>query len=155
MKNKIYYSINTWISNFINKEYYNDIHYVYVAPCFNCEINPRSSNPSEIYSQLKKDLEPTTLDYHSSKIKSNRLGIVKGAVEKFNTGIIDEQTKNIIIEISKKAEMTLFIPLIYVIPADMVRKRIKTPSLEMKAGILSKEYIIEDLRGSEFDIIKI
>ena len=155
MKTKIYYSINTWISNFINKEYYNDFHYVYAAPCFNCKINPRSSNPSEIYSELKKDLEPMALDYHSAKIKSNRLGIVKGAVEKFNDGVIDEETKNLIIKLSKKAELTLFKPLIYIIPAEMVQKRIKTPSFEMKSGILSKEYIIEDLKGNEFDIIKI
>jgi len=155
MKPKIYYSINTWISNFINKEYYNDLHYVYVAPCFNCKINPRSSNPSEIYSELKKDLEPTALDFHSSKIKSNRLGIVKGAIENFNKGIINESTKEIIIELSKKAELTLFKPLIYIIPAEMVKDKLLTPDFEMKAGLLSKEFIIENLKGNEFDIIKI
>jgi len=152
----IYYSINTYLSNLINKEYYNDIHFVYVAPCFNCSINPRSSNPSEIYSELVKDLNPRTLDYHSAKIKSNRLGIIKGAIIKEKEGLIDEETKNIIVELSKKADLTLFEPLIYIIPANLINNsRLNTPNFTLKAGNTSKEYIIKDLNSSEFDIIKL
>lgn len=156
MKNLIYYSVNTKIANYINTEYYNDVHYVWTAPYFDCkENNPTSSNPKEIYSSLIKDLKSGVIDYHSKNVEGNRIGLKKGAIIKHNKGDIDKKTMEEIIELSQKANFELFEPLIYVIPYDKIQKKLSKPHFKHKAHPMSLEYIIEDLHGEEFDIIQL
>jgi hypothetical protein len=156
MRNLIHYSVNTKIANFINIEYYNDVHYVWTAPYFDCkERNPTSSNPKEIYSSLIKDIKSGVIDYHSRNVEGNRIGLKKGAMKKHEKGDINKDKMEEIIELSQKANFELFAPLIYIIPYDKIHDRISTPHFSHKAHPMSIEYIIEDLQGKEFDIIEL
>lgn len=156
MNNIIFYSVNTFLANHINKEYYHDTHYVWVAPFFNCgEINPNSSNPEHIYETLKNDVKGKKTDRHSLFVNNNRIGIKKGAIEMFKAGAITKDIKYEIIELSKIATLDYFEPLIYIIPAELVKLRVQTPHFKYKANLTSSEYIIKDLKSHEFDIIKL
>lgn len=153
--NIIYYSINTKLAHYINQRFYNDIHYVWVSPFYSDNNrNPPSSNPKDIYSRLKQETSGIILDNHSFMIENNKLGIIKGATERKNQGIISEKKEKIIHSIIQKSNNpALFYPLIYIIPTCLVQSLISKPNFEMKAYLFSEEYIITDLNGSNFDII--
>ena len=156
MNNLIFYSVNTILANFINNEYYKNIHYVWASPFFDAtDKNPASSNPKVLYENLIKDLKGKKIDYHSRNIMENRIGIKKGAIEKEKEGVISEATKEEIFELSETNKLDLFEPMIYVIPSYLVEKRVVKPYFKRKAHPTSFEYIIEDLNSSEFDIIQL
>jgi hypothetical protein len=146
------YSINSWLSYKIAEAYFQDVHYVWCSPFFNAtRINPPSSNPIDIYNNLRSDVDGK--DRHSSKIEQIRAGIIKGANIKKNHGIITEEQEQEIIEIVNAAEIEDFRPLIYIIPTEKVEKIVKQVSVKYKADKFSQEYIIEELHKNMFDII--
>lgn len=156
MNNLIYYSVNTVLANFINKEYYKDIHYIWAAPYFDpIDENPSSSNPKVLYENLVKDLKGRKIDYHSKNVLGNRIGIKKGAIEREKQGYITQEMREEIIELSETASFELFEPLLYIIPASLVSERVIKPHFRDKAHPTSVEYIIEDLKGAEFDTIQL
>ncbi len=152
-KSKLFlYSVNTWLAYKISELYYNNIHYVWCSPHFNASnINPPSSNPKEIYWNLKKDIDGK--DHHSSKIEQNKVGIIKGANIKKSQGIITDIQEQEIIDIVSVAEMEDFRPLIYIIPTEKVKGIINPVSYKFKADKFSQEYIIEELASDFFDIV--
>lgn len=157
--NNVLYSVNTLLAYNINQEHYKELHYVWCCPYFSAksrshfEANvPRSSTPSAIYEELFEDVK--TRDKHSAKIKENRIGLLKGAVAKFNQGVIDEKTKDRIIAMVNHAEIGDFLPLIYVIPFSKVESIIEDVPIEEKASVLSPEVKITELPRDCFDIME-
>lgn len=150
--NLFLYSINAWLAYKISETYFGNIHYVWCSPFFNAKfINPPSSNPLEIYNNLKRDVEGK--DHHSSKIEQIRAGIIKGASAKRNNGIITKEQEQEIIDIVNAAEIGDFRPLIYVIPVSKVESIVKPVSVKFRADKFSQEYIIEELHKNLFDVI--
>jgi len=148
------YSINTWLAYKISENYYHDKHYVWCSPVFNAkDHNPPSSDPYEIFNGLMKDVKRQ--DAHSSKIITNRTGIINGATEKKKQGIISEEQYIEIVDIANSASIEYFRPIIYVIPFSKVEHYLKPASIKIKASIFSKEYILEELKRVDFDVIDI
>lgn len=154
----ILYSVNTMLAYNINQRFYKQKHYVWCCPFFNSKSKgyydanvPRSSLPAEIYMELLKDIRSN--DGHSTKIKENRIGLLKGAVTKFKQGVISSDTKDIILSMIKKASVIDFTPLIYVIPFSKTKKLIEEVPIEDKASVLSPELRIKELPRNLFDIM--
>jgi hypothetical protein len=155
----VLYSTNTWLAHKVSKEYYDDFHFVWCSPYFSARsvsgyeyTNPPSSSPGEIYDRLFADVAAG--DRHSAKIQANRDGIIEGAKKKAVEGRITRKQLREIRKIVKDAEMSNFRPLLYIIPFVQVINLIKDPPIDARANPLSKEYIIERLPRSHFDIIE-
>lgn len=69
-------------------------------------------------------------------------------------GEITDAQKDEIIFSTQNASFEQWRPLIYVIPRLPVAARLKPVPLASRAG-LGKEFIIEDLKNTEFDIMEI
>lgn len=153
------YSTNTWLAHKVSREYYDDFHFVWCSPYFSARsvsgydyTNPPSSSPGEIYDRLFADVAAG--DRHSAKIEANRYGIIEGAKKKAAQGRITRKQLREICEIVKNAETLRFLPLLYIIPFSSVVNVIKDAPINARANPLSKEYIIERLPRTRFDIIE-
>ena len=153
------YSTNTSLAHKVSKEYYDDFHFVWCSPYFSARsvsgydyTNPSSSSPGEIYDRLFVDV--ATGDRHSANIEANRFGIIKGAKKKAAEGRITRKQLREISKMVEDAETLSFIPLLYIIPFASVVNMIKDAPIQARANPLSKEYIIERLPRSHFDIIE-
>ena len=160
--NLIYYSTNTKLAFIINEKFYFSKHFVWCSPVFNPEKLdeydyrkkiPVSSSPYKIYKNLLDDVN--TDDHHSSKIKENKAGLKKGAAKMLERGIIDENDFARILKIIDKSSIKEFSPILYLIPAEIVKDKIKVVDVEEAANPLSSEYQIEELVDGEFEIIEI
>lgn len=153
------YSTNTELSYRLGKDYYNGTFFVWCSPVFEPSADrlspyhkiPRSSSPYDIYKELKADVESG--DLHSAKIKENRAGLKKGALEYFKNDIIDEQELTRINYIIENALISDFKPILYIISYDLVKDRLKKVPVDKMANPLSCEYVIEDLKETEFEKI--
>ncbi len=94
-------------------------------------------------------------DRHSSKIKENRVGILRGATVKYTQGIISDTEKADIASIVDQAEISDFRPLMYIMPFERVKNIVKDVPIADRAHPLSDEYIIESLSKNDFDIIEL
>lgn len=153
------YSVNTSLAFRINEQFYKQIHYAWCNPYFDMRRNqisgigksPPSSNPFEIYAAYLRDARAG--DLHSSLIKQNKQGILRGAKARLERGQITNEQRD---EIEKILEITVasdYTPLIYVIPTHGIGKLIKKVEVSQRAHPLSPEFIIEDLPRFKFDII--
>lgn len=147
------YSVNTFLAYNINEHFYGGIHYVWCSPSYNQKGNPPSSNPKDIVYSLNQDLLGG--DKHSSKIEQNRTGLLKGVNAKYNSGIINDEKKDELFYIITNAELIYFKPLIYIISKNDVQNNLIKVSVEKKANFFSQEYLIEQLKSHQFDIIEL
>ena len=154
------YSTNTWLAYIIAERFYSGEHYVWCTPYFDSRQKsplatavPPTSNPAEIYQNLFEEVSRG--DRHSSKIKENRIGILRGAKIKKNQGVItDRQAKDIAAALGG-AETRDFRSLIYVIPFYAVaRARLVEVPVADRAHPLSVEYVIDRLPHKAFDVIE-
>ena len=155
----VLYSTNTWLAHKISREYYDDFHFVWCSPYFSARslsgydyTNPPSSSPGEIYERLFADVAAG--DRNSPKIEDNRAGIIDGAEKKCAEERITKKQLREIREMVEDAEMLSFIPLLYIIPFASVVNMIMEAPIDARANPLSKEYIIERLPRSHFDVIE-
>ena len=158
----ILYSSNVFLKLLIQERFFNDVHYVWCSEYFDSEkeyaystgaLVGASSNPADIYRQLKRDVD--SRDQHSLKIQEQRASFNARAIEKVEDGGITQQDKEDIIYMTENADILWWRPLIYVIPVtDSVRERVQKVPLE-KCASLGPEYIIADLKRSEFDVIEL
>jgi hypothetical protein len=162
MKNPLlYFSTNTKLAYFIASNFYNQTYYVWCSPVFDPtvldDLNlrksiPPSSSPYNIYKSLRNSIDGA--DKHSPFIEQNKQGLKKGALVKYNNGDITEDELITINKIIDTADLGYFSPLLFIIPSQMVCSKIKEVSVDDRVSILSEEYLIEDLKKIEFDIIK-
>jgi hypothetical protein len=155
----VLYSTNTFLAYWIAQNYYNGDHYVWCTPIFDPRrsrdrdsVVPPSSSPFEVYRSLAGEVAAS--DLHSKKIEDNRTGILRGALEKKQSAVINEKQEQDIVSIANTAPIAFFAPLMYVIPYSIVADRVREPRLEDKAHPLSAEYIIDLLPRKFFDIIE-
>lgn len=156
----IFYSINSYLAFWLNENFYKK-HFVWCAPVFDpTKLNdydqnrkiPPSSAPAKIYERLKEDV--TNSDLHSIKISENRNGLTKGALINFENGTITDIELARIQKIIKNAEINDFRPLVYIIPFNLIKDKLKLVDVEEAANPLSIEYQITELMSNEFDIIE-
>lgn len=159
-KYNLLYSVNTWLAYNIACRYYGGVHYVWCSPIFSARNHPGNnasppptSCPSDIYHNLAEEVRRR--DGHSAKIAENRSGVVKGAQEKHNSGIITAKEMNDILAIEAAAQSADFRPLLYVIPFVAVSHLLKEVPVSRRAHPLSQEYIIEELPTELFDAIEL
>lgn len=92
----LYYSTNTWLAYSVAQRYYGAIHYVWcsphIAPSSRGSLDshvPPTSNPIEVFKVLYNEVRNG--DRHSSKVRDNKIGILRGASIKRVSGTIDEK----------------------------------------------------------------
>ncbi|GAB3973698.1 hypothetical protein GCM10028806_28090 [Spirosoma terrae] len=157
----ILYSTNCYLKYFIQKEFYKDVHYIWCSEIFDSKtlstysaghFLPPSSNPADIYKQLQG--ECVRPDRHSYKINEQRASFKSLAMRFAASGTISDFDRDEIISLADSNEQAYWRPLIYLIPQEAVMGRVKLVPIAKRASI-AKEYIIEDLKGSEFQIIEL
>jgi hypothetical protein len=161
MNNKnLYYSCCTWLAYQICQRYYGGHHYVWCTPFYDPTSRlspsnsvPPTSNPREIYWNLKKEIEAA--DLHSAKISQNRSGLQRGADVKLAAGIINASQHKEILEIAAAAQPIDFKPLLFVIPGPPIQPLLKSVPVKDRASLLSEEYIIESLPRDLFDAVEL
>lgn len=156
----ILYSTNSWLAYAIGERFYFGEHYVWCNPDFDAravavidQVTPPSSSPAEIYRALHEDVRRG--DSHSSKIKDNMTGILRGAAVKRAAGIISEEDQRDIVSMVDRAGGRDFRPLLYVIPYERVRGIVKPAPVAERAHPLSREYVIDALRRTDFDVLEL
>jgi hypothetical protein len=162
MGNALLYSTNVFLKFQIQEQYCGGIHYVWCSE--NCDsktlsayspgaLVAPSSNPADIYRELKRDVDGK--DKHSAKINRQKATLASLAVTWEADGKISTTQKEEIIYLANTADFSLWRPLLYVIPrtAD-IERRLKLVPIDKRAGV-GMEYIIEDLKRDEFDIIEL
>jgi|ERR1700761_230034 len=161
MSGLLLYSTNVFLKFHIQQQYRGDIHYVWCSENFDSRtvaayspgsLVPPSSNPADIYRSLLDDVKRA--DRHSAKIAAQKASFEKLASMWLTAGEINASQKDEIIYLVENAGINHWRPLLYVIPRIPVESRLKTVPMDKRAG-LGPEYIIEDLRRSEFDIIEL
>jgi hypothetical protein len=148
---------------FINEKYRGGKHYVWFSENFDSgtlgtyapgSMVPPTSNPKDIYIDLKKAVEKT--DRHNAKIKEQISGLTALAVKWEKAGeITSDEKQDIILMVNEGAYFNHWRPLLYVTPyAALAPARIKKVPMSLCAG-LGNEYIVEDLNQSEFRIVEL
>lgn len=160
MEPLLLYSTNTWLAYLISQTYYREEHFVWCSPYFNSftvpasdHTVPPSSTPGKIYSLLYDEV--LYGDLHSDKIKHNKAGILRGANYKRAAGVITEEQKLEIYAVVKKAQVSDFRPIIFVIPFPLIAHMVIKVPVHERAHPLSKECRIERLPRACFDVINI
>jgi hypothetical protein len=160
-KRQVVYSTNPFLKLIIQEKYFNDIHFVWCSEFFDSRDLPRltssaiippSSNPADIYRELRRDVERS--DYHSAKITALKTTLIKLAIDFSDQGIITQDQKEEIAFMVNNASFEFWRPLVYVIPVEPALGRMQLVPINRRAGY-GNEYIIPNLKRSEFDIIEV
>lgn len=152
-ENLLYYSVNTKLAYLINQKYYKEQHYLWCAPFFDePTINIKTSNPRDLYCTLKKIIEDENITHN--KIASTKVGLMKGAMEKYNQKSITSKEFDEIKQLVNKAKLEYFEPLLYIIPEnDDTKKIFIEESNIVRSGVFSVEYVVENLPRDTFHVI--
>lgn len=155
------YSTNVFLKFLIQQKFRNDEHYVWCSDNFDATTGGKysasslvapSSNPAEIYRQLKLDIH--NKDRHSYKINAQKASLTSLAIDWEANGDINSDNKDEIIFMVTNAAFDDWRPLLYLIPRSLVEPRIKTVPIHRRASF-GDEFIVEDLRRDEFDVIEL
>jgi hypothetical protein len=161
MSTPVIYSTNAFLKLLIQQRFFGDSHYVWCSDAFDSMmlsryahsfLVPPSSNPAGIYRQLKADIAGK--DMHSAKIAAQRASFIKLAIQAEAAGRITKNDKEEIAFMAEHASFDDWRPLIYVIPRQPVQSRLELVPISDRAGF-GNEYIIRDLKRSEFDLIEV
>jgi len=147
----------------IHEKYRSNVHYVWCSESFDSStlspyvsgsLVPPSSNPKDIFLDLKKAVDST--DTHNPKINEQISGLSALAVKWEADGEIDAFAKNeIIFMVDNPAYFKHWRPLLYVIPRAPIAPSRIIPVPAAKCASLGNEYIISNLRRDEFDLIEL
>jgi hypothetical protein len=160
MGNILLYSTNVFLKLLIQEKYRGDIHYVWCSEDFDsstvsayssASLVPPSSNPADIFRELRRDVEKR--DQHSSKINQQKVSLTDRAIEWEKNGLISPTDKDDIIYMVQSAPFEHWRPLIYVIPRPQVEARLVRVPMRLRAGV-GIEYTLSDLQRSEFEIVE-
>jgi hypothetical protein len=154
----VLYSVNTLLAYRINEHFYGQIHYVWCSPFFSASgisrldlQAPPSSTPCDICRTYLDDV--LRQDRHSSAIRNNRYGIKSGLAVKKADGMISAEQHRELEETVSKAPLEDFRPLLFVIPFQGVADLVEEIPLSERAHPFSREYRIERLPRSRFDVL--
>jgi hypothetical protein len=156
----VLYSTNTFLKFHIQQRFRNDVHWVWCSEIFDSSkaepLSPNSliapsSSPADIYRELQRDIERR--DGHSAKIGAQRASIQALAIEWESRGEISPTDMQEIIYMVTTASFDLWRPLLYVIPMPNPASRLHLVPIEKRASF-GKEYVIGDLKRTEFDLLE-
>lgn len=147
------YSTVTELAYRIAQKYYNEIHYVWCTSSFDALLQPGSSNPRTLCNRYLDQI--IKADSHAVEIDNNKAGILKGAKHKFDSCKINQHQYDEITGIVKYSKMEDFYPVIFLIHKRSAKNRSKKVLMNETASNISEEYIIEDLKRSEFEFIRV
>jgi|ERR1700730_2466889 len=159
--NPFLYSAGPLVKFNICRDYLGGAHYVWCSDCFDSRHHylhpgpidtPASSNPAEIFERLRAATDSRRPDWHDPSIASWKLKIKALAADWKLQGRIDAAAEQDIVFLLDRAEIVQWRPLIYIIHRDKVATKLRRVDLRDRAS-LEMEYIIEDLRSGEFDVI--
>ena len=161
MSSLFLYSTNVYLKLLIQEKYRNNLHYVWCSDCFDStklssytlgSLGAPSSNPVDIYRDLKRDLERS--DLHSAKIRDQKASFKGLAVQWQQAKEITKLEEQEIVYLVDSASAQLWRPLIYVISRPLVQPRLQIVPLAQRAS-MADEFIVPDLARSEFDLVEI
>ncbi len=153
-KTPILFSVGSFFAYKIAKRYYNNVHYVWCACEFDSKTQPHTSNPKTICSAFLRAIKSG--DRHDELIYNNKSGIIRGADAKLAAGVINEKQHREICQLVALADYDAFFPVVYVIPLEVfddIDARCYEVPMEKRASDASQEYIISDLKSTEFTLI--
>ena len=126
----ILYSATSQLAYNLGQKFYGGIHYVWCAPRPETDrygfLNPPSLDPISIYWRFHADIKAG--DEHSAQIDQNRRGLIRGASVKEQQGVIDQPARELIEAVVKRAPLSDFSPLLFVIPYAAVSGIVKPGS---------------------------
>ena len=150
----VFYSTNPWLKWYLNQAFREKKHYVWCADAFRgSRLGARaapSSTPRDIYRELLRDVQGH--DRHSYRINAQRATLRNLCAKWYRPESLDYQEFMYLVD---KADFEDWRPVIYIIPQSKINPpgRIHRVPPEEWAG-LAREYIIQDLKDSEFDLIE-
>ena len=145
----------------IQRDFFGDVHHAWCSEVLDSSKLNRyargatmapSSDPYQIYKDLDRIIDGN--DHHGSKIVEQRKTLAALAVEKAKNGLISEDDRDLITAMVEKAALRDFAPRLLVIPCERLGNRVLAVPYEKWAGS-EQEWIVTDLRSSEFDIIEL
>ncbi|HEV7858386.1 MAG TPA: hypothetical protein VGO91_07125 [Pyrinomonadaceae bacterium] len=162
MPSALLYSTNSYLKLYIQEIYRGDVHFVWCSEQCDSKtlssyspgaLTAPSSNPADIYKELKRDVEGR--DRHSAKINAQKARFTGLAITWEQAGEITTSQKDDIIYLVSTADFSLWRPLLYVIPrTSAIEPRLQHVPMAGRAGI-GIEYKLPDLKRSEFEIIEL
>ena len=161
MAGPLLYSTNPFIKLIVQEKYRGDFHYIWCSESFDSNKLPgysiaslvaSTSNPASIYKDLSQGCKKG--EKHCSKIGEIRTSLKALAVDWHKKGEINDDDKEELILLADEKDPMFWRPLIYVMPRDIVKAKLKPVKLSARASFGS-EFVIEDLKRTEFDIIEI
>ena len=118
MEPLILYSIQSFLAYHINKQFYNNRHFVWCAPCFDsnqlAHTEPRqapTSNPKTIFNAFIRDVYTIDNHYRRNTILDNTKGLLIDNDKKLESGVITNNEHieiKRLIKIIKKIEIFTF-----------------------------------------------
>lgn len=158
---RILYSTNVFLKYHVSQKYRHDTHYVWCSEQFDSRVVgaynpgallPPSSNPADIYRDLKAAVENT--DTHNAKIAAQRASLIARATAWEAAGEITIAHRDEIIYFAQQVDFRYWRPLLYVIPCTpAILSRLQEVPAPNRAG-LGAEYIIPDLQRTEVDLLE-
>ncbi|MQA91450.1 MAG: hypothetical protein GEU90_14690 [Gemmatimonas sp.] len=143
----------------IQEEHRRDLHYVWCSECFDSALAPphslralvgSSSNPADIYRGLKAEVD--SADKHGNNFTRIAGSLSVLAQKWYIANEIAEHDRDEILYMLMEPTPRLWTPLVYVIPRDAVATRLKPVHPSKRSGT-GREFVMEDLRRDEFDVI--
>lgn len=116
-------------------------------------LTPPSSNPAEIYADLRTAVERA--DRHNAKIRDVRDSYLAWTAKWVADGSMSSNQRDEVVSILTTGEIRLWRPVLYVIPRHLIdpsRLKAVDPAKRASPG---PEFIIEDLAGHEFERIEL
>jgi hypothetical protein len=154
----ILYSTNTWLAYAIAERFYGGVHHAWCSPVYDGataarHVNiPPSSSPAEIYRALAEDAHRG--ERHSELFRRNVMGVIAGAGQKLQEGVITRSQHDEIEAMATNAHPREFRPILYVIHYARVRDRVYEVDLASRAHPFSVEFRVPELPRNCFDAIE-
>lgn len=160
----ILYSIQTYLAYYINVTYYDNTHFAWCAPEFDCFLNSSlapnqayTSNPKSILEEFLKEIKYNDTHMSRTAIEHNVMGLIRGANKMLlSHKITIKQRKDILKKIKECQEnnyQDYFRPLIYIIPTKNNDIKIEIVPVKHRALPLSEEYIVKGIKTDSVGII--
>lgn len=146
----LYYSTQCELAHNIAKKYYKQF-YVFCTEEYAPLGNPVSSRPDKNFTLFKDIVD--SRDKFNVRVKTLKQKLTSVALAKKNNGQITQAQYNAILWEVRHAQTDEFAPLVYLILRDKVQGRVQNVPPQSGGLSYSIEYIIEDLRDDEFEMI--
>jgi hypothetical protein len=142
-----YYSTQPFLAWVLNHYAHGGTHYAFVAPFLPYRLpNPSTSNPHKLFARFYEAWKDE--DENDPTVAQNRLGLRKGIM--LNAALQGEWETRLKAACDK-ASVNYFCPVVYRVNVADIPERRRAVEGSGRHG--SDEYLIEDLREDEFDVL--